>query len=54
MEKAGASELQFFPKISLNLEIEVVNPIIGNALTVYFNSVQKAGTTVSVRIFYTT
>ena len=38
----------------LSWENDIVNPIIGDALTVYFGEVQEAGTTVSVRINYTT
>lgn len=38
----------------LSWENDVVNPLIGDALTIYFNDVQAAGTTVSVRIYYTT
>jgi len=34
----------------LAFETDVVNDLIGDALTVYFNEVQAAGTTVSVRI----
>lgn len=39
---------------SLGWEIDVVNPIIGDALTIYFNNNLKAGTTVSVRVWYST
>lgn len=39
---------------TLKWETEVVNPEIGDAMTIYFNEVQAAGTTVSVRIYYTT
>jgi leukotriene-A4 hydrolase len=38
----------------LSWENDIVNPIIGDALTVYFGEVQEVGTTVSVRISYTT
>lgn len=38
----------------LSWENDIYNPLIGDALTIYFNDVQKAGTTVSVRIYYTT
>ena len=39
---------------ALTWSIDVVNPIIGDAMTVNFPTKQKAGTTVSVQIFYTT
>jgi len=39
---------------SLDWEIDVVNPIIGDALTIYFDNNLEAGTTVSVRIWYST
>jgi leukotriene-A4 hydrolase len=39
---------------ALKMTIDTVNPIIGDALTIHFNEVQKAGTFVSVRIWYTT
>jgi hypothetical protein len=39
---------------SLEWGIDVVNPIIGDALTIYFNNNLKAGTKASVRIWYST
>jgi hypothetical protein len=39
---------------ALDWQIDVVNPIIGDALTIYFGHNLKAGTTVSVRIWYST
>jgi leukotriene-A4 hydrolase len=38
----------------LTYKIEVVNTLIGDALTVNFPTTQKAGTFISVQIFYTT
>jgi len=40
--------------VSLTHEIDVVNTIIGDALTINLGQVYKAGSTVSVRIWYTT
>lgn len=38
----------------LSMTIDTVNPIIGDALTVHFDEIQKAGTYISVRIWYST
>jgi leukotriene-A4 hydrolase len=35
-------------------QLDSVNPIIGDALTIYFSETQKAGSSVSVRVWYNT
>ena len=53
MRLAGTNELEV-NGVYLAHEIEEVNPLIGDALTIHFNEVQLAGTTVSVRVHYET
>lgn len=53
MRKAGTDAYEIVGD-SLFYEIEIVNPIIGDAMTITFPEVQMAGSTVSVRIWYTT
>ena len=53
MRQEGTKRLEILGQ-DLIFEIDTVNPLIGDALVIYFPTTQFAGTTVSVRVWYST